>query len=81
MKQCDKVKKEFVSLINKRSVKDRCQDYRRSERLDTFWMTILNSNNGSSDLKKFITFVLLMSHGNAFVERDFNINKEMVIEN
>ncbi|XP_043473844.1 uncharacterized protein LOC122505991 [Leptopilina heterotoma] len=81
LKECDKIKKEFVTLAAKRNVRDSCKDYKRSERLDTFWMTILNFNDSSLEIKKFLKLVLLLSHGNAFVERGFSVNKEMVIEN
>lgn len=80
-KECDKIKNEFVTLVAKRSVRNDCKVYKRSDRLDTFWFSILNSNNCSSDLKKCTKLVLLISHGNAFVERGFSVNKEMILQN
>jgi len=37
--------------------------------------------NGSKKLLSFLKNVLILSHGNAFVERRFSINKEVIVEN
>lgn len=81
-KECDVVEKEFVRLVSKKGVRDRCKEFRRAEqRLDQFWMTVLSQNNASPVLTKFFKVVLLLSHGNAFVERGFSTNKEIEVEN
>lgn len=80
-KQCDKVEKDFLNLVKKKDFHSACKAYKRSkERLDEFWMAALEQYNGSPELTKFIKIVLL-SHGNAFVERGFSTNKEIEVEN
>jgi len=37
--------------------------------------------NRSKKLLSFLKKVLILSHGNAFVERGFSINKEVIVEN
>lgn len=37
--------------------------------------------NGSQKLLNFLKKILILSHGNAFVERGFSINKEVIVEN
>jgi hypothetical protein len=55
--------------------------YEHKERLDHFWKSILVNNNCSSRLLNFFKKILLVSHGNAFVERGFSVNKEVIVEN
>ena len=76
------IDKEFKILINKPSVKDALTSFdRKTERLDHFWRNIWMGNNSSEVLISFLKKVFLISHGNAFVERGFSINKEFIVEN
>ncbi|KAJ8887333.1 hypothetical protein PR048_013548 [Dryococelus australis] len=52
----------------------------KQERLDNFWSTLL-SGFSVPDLLNFVKKVLILSHGNASVERGFSVNKELVVEN
>ncbi|KAK3923106.1 Stress response protein NST1 [Frankliniella fusca] len=64
--QGDALLKEFKELCSKPSVRASFGLYdKEKERLDHFWRTK----------------VLILSQGNAFVERGFSINKEVIIEN
>ncbi|KAJ8892936.1 hypothetical protein PR048_005517 [Dryococelus australis] len=53
---------------------------RKQQRLDNFWSTLL-SGFSVPDLLNFVKKVLILSHGNASVERGFSVNKELVVEN
>ena len=52
-------------------------------RLDDLWFDVIPNESGDSfaPLIHFLKMVLILSNGNAFVERGFNINKETLIEN
>lgn len=81
-RDCDVIEKEFKTLINKPSVKEIMKNFdRKKERLDHFWRKIWIDNDSSKLLINFLKKVLLISHGNAFVERGFSVNKEVVVEN
>lgn len=55
---------------------------RTTERLDHFWMRMLkDDNNGNDNLKSFVKTLLILSHGNASLQRGFSGNKECLIEN
>lgn len=96
LKECEKIKREFVyynTQINYDKIykytccetqcmgPDSCTDYKKSKRLDTFRMSILNSNDSSLDIRKFFKLFLLVSHGNRSIEKGFSVNRKMVIEN
>lgn len=50
-------------------------------RLDEFWMDVIPKSDDYADLRAFLKMVLILSHGNAFAETGFSINKELLIEN
>ena len=53
-----------------------------SDRLDHFYFQICNlDNHNVSALKKVLKIVLILSHGQAEVERGFSLNKEVTVEN
>jgi len=79
--ECDLIETELKDLIAKPSVREAAKNYSRKDRLDHFWRKILKTYECSELLTDFIHSVLILSHGNSFVERGFSINKEMVIEN
>lgn len=79
--EADKIDFQYKNIIQKTEVIALLKSYNRSTRLDHFWMNIIDSNNGYAELKKFFQFVLILSHGNAAVERGFSINKECLLYN
>ncbi|KAJ8886392.1 hypothetical protein PR048_012603 [Dryococelus australis] len=57
------------------------KQYKRSDRFDHFWKSVLRNSDSSKVLVAFIQKVLIFSHGNAFVERVFSISKEIIVDN
>lgn len=54
---------------------------RTNTRVDHFWRTLLVANHCSDLFCNFLKKVLILSHGNADIERGFSINKEAIVEN
>ena len=56
---------------------------RREVRLDHFWFRLLKQQNLSETgtLGSFLKMVLLLSDGNAELERGFSISKECLVDN
>ena len=63
-------------------IKEMLEEYRRSEeRLDTYWFKLLSAaGKAMGSLSEFVRIVMIMSHGNAVLERGFSINEECLIE-
>lgn len=81
-KECDMIEKQFKSLIEKEDFNELLKEYKReNQRIDHFWRDVLIDNSASNELQIFMKKILILSHGNAFVERGFSINKEIEIEN
>lgn len=79
---CDKVEREFKNLLaNEDIVKSACKEFKRNQRLDHFWRDFLEKDERSQNLFNFLELVLILSHGQEFIERGFPINKECIIEN
>lgn len=77
--KADKADKEYREIISKTHFKFECSNYSRKEcRLDKFWMTEVKS---AENIREVVQKVLLLSHGNATLERGFSINKEILVEN
>lgn len=50
--------------------------------MDYFWSDVLKGKEKFENLYNFIKkMVFILSHGQAFVERGFSINKELIVEN
>lgn len=58
------------------------QNYEKDhERLDSFFVRLLKHNASFSQLWAVMKLLLLLSHGQASVERGFSINKQVAVEN
>gem|GEM_PF-6826146 len=80
--ECDELFKEFKDFCSKREVLECIKQFDRlNQSLDIFWYNLIVTMNGSKKLLSFLKKVLILSHGNAFVERGFSINKEVIVEN
>ncbi|XP_041775449.1 uncharacterized protein LOC121595491 [Anopheles merus] len=79
----DKVRQEFTNAVEISSIKSSLAAYKRHEcRLDNFWFKVLaDSRKEFSNLRIFLKKILILSHGNATLERGFSINKECLIVN
>lgn len=79
--KADNIKQEYLVMCRKSDVHKKLEEYNRQGRLDSFLFPLLLNNDASDDLRSFVTQILCLSHGQASVERGFNINKEMLVEN
>ena len=81
--ECDAAKIEFLRLASDPVVIQKGKDFNKSQdRLDGFWLgQLLKLHPETDPLKKMVCHILVLSHGQASVERGFNINKEMIVEN
>lgn len=79
----EKIKNEFDVLSETTSFKASLVAWRTQEqRLDQFWWDATSScSKDLSHLQMFIRKILILSHGNAALERGFSINKECLVEN
>ncbi|KAJ8896618.1 hypothetical protein PR048_001962 [Dryococelus australis] len=75
------IEKEFNNLTTKPEVQIFMKQFKRSDRLDHVWMSVLRNSDFSKVLIAVIQKVLIISHGNAFVERGFSMNKEIIVDN
>lgn len=80
----DEVELEFQRICSKESTQEQMRSFKRtSMRLDHFWMKLLSAH-GSENYRNLLLFVkkiLILSHGNAALERGFSVNKECLIDN
>lgn len=66
------------SFLKKRLSKFKKKDVR----LDRFWMDLLNNIGEDCDnFKIILKITLIISHGQANIERGFSVNAECVVEN
>ncbi|CAL1672566.1 unnamed protein product [Lasius platythorax] len=80
----DKIDREYRHLIGIPVVQEKFQTFKRSEiRLDNFWVDLITScgKKDYENLSSFMKSVMILSHGNAAVERSFSVNKECLVEN
>ncbi|KAK7868384.1 hypothetical protein R5R35_013669 [Gryllus longicercus] len=81
--KADRVKMEFVELCKDSRVRDEMKSFNRSEgRLDRFWVDMTKmSPKPCPNFLDFLKTILIISHGNASVERGFSVNSECIVEN
>ena len=79
--ECDDAKRQFELFLRKikRYNKDECKKFDpASQRLDTFYFELLGHEDEFAVLWQVVKLVLILSHGQADVERGFSINKDVV---
>lgn len=81
--EADAVQRQFMYISETDVFNEELNNFSREEgRLDDLWMQILTSYKGDKkELEKFVKKILILSHGNARLERGFSVNKECVVEN
>lgn len=81
--EADKALLQFTQLTSRNVVHEKLKTFKRNEtRLDNFWVEILKElDDEPKELKRVVKVVLLLSHGNAAVERGFSINKDCIVPN
>ena len=79
----DQVSEDYKKIIHKPQVMLLLEKFKpETDRLDDLFVTIFNLYPDlSKPFKDFVKSVLIMFHGNAEVERGFNINKECLLTN
>ena len=83
-KDCDSIKREYNNFLNEVvAVKgSKFKDFNISkDRLDSFMHGYLNGKEKFSKLWMLVKMMLLLSHGQASVERGFSINRQIEVEN
>lgn len=82
--ECDTAKQQFEGLLKelKSYHMNECSNFDpRSQRLDSFFAGVLHDNDSFATLWKVVKMVLVLSHGQADVERGFSVNKDVVAFN
>ncbi|XP_074658438.1 uncharacterized protein LOC141911339 isoform X1 [Tubulanus polymorphus] len=81
---CDTVLNQMDEFINSVVVKTK-SDFvsfnKKTDRLDTFYHKHMQCNSSFDKLWSVISNLLLLSHGQASVERGFSVNKQIEVEN
>lgn len=78
--EADRAAREF-DLVRTTSHKKMTAYRRNKDRLDDFWIPLINSNGDSQNLTKVIKISPTMSHGSANVERGFSVNSDTLVPN
>jgi len=77
----ENAKREYRELISDDCVISKMKSYNREVvRLDDFWMSLLGKDK-TPNLINVVKCLLILSHGNASMERGFSVNKEILVEN
>ena len=78
----DKITKEFKSLCANTSFLEAFKLFHKDvQRLDHFWSGLVADHKCSDRFWSFLKKVLILSQGNAFIERSFSLNKEVIVKN
>lgn len=83
-KCCDDVLREFGQFFDKSLMFSSDSFWKfspKSERLDEFYHELLANKAEFSQLWETVRLSLVLSHGQASVERGFSVNKEVMVEN
>ena len=85
---CDLILSQFSRLVEELhengDLRSRFQEFdshKEEDRVDTLFYSCLASNKQYAELWSVIKQLLLLSHGQATVERGFSMNKEVSVEN
>jgi len=76
LEECDATLSEFRKMIT--NEKTKCRDFDNDEdRLDIFYWELLRDKKDYKKIWKIVSRLLVLSHGQASVERGFSINKHL----
>ncbi|KAH9362028.1 hypothetical protein HPB48_014967 [Haemaphysalis longicornis] len=76
----DTVLAEYTELLHEQKHKLRQFD-KGTDRLDEFYADLLMFNSTYSELWSIVKLLLVLSHGQATVERGFSVNRQVCVEN
>ena len=79
---CDKVKYQYEDFLDNIMARN-CSHFKefQDERIDTFLGNYLIENKLYKEMWHVVKKLLIISHGQATVERGFSINSELIVEN
>ena len=72
--EADDTKEQYVTLANEHSARDVAKSFKRQDRPDKLWFGKLLKVMESTPLKKMVCILLVLSYGQAEVERGFSIH-------
>ena len=78
---CDPALREYSALFDEVAVAGTTQFDHTTDRLDTYYQSLLDGKGDYKNLWYVIRKLLLISHGQASVERGFSVNKEVMVDN
>lgn len=89
VKSAEKAKRQFYFLVeeahNNAAINKQINDFisKRNDDLglDEFYCNILGEDERYEDLWSIMKLCFILSHGNAFVETGFSVNKHLLVEN
>ena len=78
----DSVLQEYTHFLSTAALANSANSFdREKDRVDTWWFEALGQNADFRNLNSFVKKMLLLSHGQATVERGFSFNKEVSADN
>lgn len=80
--EADEISRDFNNLCSQPSAQQLLTNYSRAnKRLDHFWNELIFTHANPQSLVKLLKIVMILSHGNANIERGFSVNSECLVEN
>lgn len=76
----ENAQREYRDLMSEEPVISKVKAYTREVRLDDFWMSVLN-NTKTPNLIQIEKCLLILSHGNASLEKGFSVNRDVLVDN
>lgn len=77
----DKVKLQLKEICSRLNTVEKLKSYKKSERIDVLWHDILSSEERCQDAFNVMKMTMILSHGNANIERGFSVNKDCLWDN
>ena len=77
---CDAAERQYSLLARQENELLKKYDA-KSKRLDEFYHTLVSGKDEFHELWQIIQLVLVLSHGQASVERNFSVNEDMLLPN
>lgn len=78
----DKALREYECVCSQPKVQDSLKTFsRKSQRVDNFWTNLLKECTDIENIARIVKLVMILSHGNANLERGFSVNLESLQPN
>jgi hypothetical protein len=81
--QCDVAKEQYAAFLSevKQFHKKECSSFSTEQRLDTFYYRLIGEKEETGVLWEVVKMMMLLSHGQADIERGFSVNKAVASDN